>query len=140
MVTVDIYLLMHSHFIIEFCQVHCRTIGKVLLSLCSVSNSTFSCTDKLHMIQCGNLCWLHIDSSCEAGHLKHLLTIRFGSCAAAALLVEGLMSLQGMQLQISSACKHTHATHPASLILCRRAEVTLKNTHATESDGSNCAY
>lgn len=49
-------------------------------------------------MQCGNLCWLHKDSSCEASHLKHLLTVGLGSSAAAAILVEGLMSLQGMQL------------------------------------------
>ena len=58
----------------------------------------FSCTGELHIMQCGNLCWLHKDSSCEASHLKHLLTVGLGSSAAAAILVEGLMSLQGMQL------------------------------------------
>lgn len=61
-------------------------------------------------MQCGNLCGLHENSSCEASHLKYLPTVGLCASAAAAILVEGVICLQGMQLQIPSACKCTLAT------------------------------
>ena len=63
---------------------------------------------RLHVVRCGNLCWLHKDSSCEASHIEHLAIVSLHVSAAATILVEQLISLQGMQHQLACACKHTH--------------------------------